>query len=667
MSEGEAGGNRRRRAAWIGGGLGLVVQFWMITGGTGNLFRAQRDAGYFDAQAHAWLAGHWWVPARVVGLEGIIVDGHTQIYFGPWSALLRVPFALFTDSLDTRLSGASMLLAAALAVFGSVRLLGQAHRLRRPTAPSSTGDVVATGVVAFVVPTGTSLLFLSSQTLVYHEASMWGIALALVALSLVVDAAARPSARTLILASAATTAAISARISVGLGPTVALALLALVVTVRTRRPAWAIGAATSVPILVYAFGNWMRFRTLFSVPLGNQVRALVDPASHEFLRHNSGFFGIQFVPTSLVAYLRPWGLQFSGWYPFVDFPSSTPVVGDVVFNNIERVASAPVTMPALVVLAIAGVVLLCRSGAPTPFRIAAIGAAVGCCTMFFFCYIAYRYVGDFVPFFVVTGVVAIDGLLATGSRPWRRFAIGVLAVLAAFGIWVNAGLGVLQQGAWSSQLDQEDVARFVDARLTINDVLGFKTPVVHSVAAGGHLPQHADPGDFAIVGDCDALYIFSGTKPNFLEPNTWRPVERTRRSGSRAFTARLHSAPNGTLEPLLAIGDQDPPGVLGLEHLGGGRARLVWRGPPDPYRGPAFTFTPGAHRLDVVADPYLNQLRVDVDGDKRLEGFFGTSGLDMTLGQVATPIPGIEPALDGTVRDVRSGASTDLCRSLRRQ
>ena len=409
----------------------------------------------------------------------------------------------------------------------------------------------------------------------------------------------------------------------------------------------------------------MRFRTLFSVPLGNQVRALVDPASHEFLRHNSGFFGIQFVPTSLVAYLRPWGLQFSGWYPFVDFPSSTPVVGDVVFNNIERVASAPVTMPALVVLAIAGVVLLCRSGAPTSFRIAAIGAAVGCCTMFFFCYIAYRYVGDFVPFFVVTGVVAIDGLLATGSRPWRRFAIGVLAVLAAFGIWVNAGLGVLQQGAWSSQLDQEDVARFVDARLTHQ-----RRPRLRDAGRAlrrrraGDLPEHADPGDFAIVGDCDALVHLLGHQAELPRADDVAP------GGAHAaeWLPRVHGAPPlGTererIEPLLAIGDQDPPGVLGLEHLGGGRARLVWRGPPDPYRGPAFTLTPGTHRLDVVADPYLNQLRVDVDGDKRLEGFFGTSGLDMTLGQVTTPIPGIEPALDGTVREVRSGASTDLCRS----
>ena len=484
---------------------------------------------------HTWLAGHWWVPARVVGIEGIVVDGHTQMYFGPLPASLRLPFALFTHSLDSRLGALSMLVAAGIATFASVRLLGQAQRLRRPTAPRSTADVVAAGVVAFVVPAGTTLLYLSSRTLVYHEALIWGSALALLALSLVIDAVELPTRRTLALASAAATAAISSRVSVGLGPTFALTVLALVLTYRSRRPAWGAGVAAGLPIVVYAVGNWVRFRTLFSVPLRDQVRAMLDPASREFLRHNSGFFGLQFVPTSLVAYFRPTGLQFSGWFPFVDFPRSTPVVGDVTFNNIERVASAPATMPALVVLAVVGVVLLARRNAPTSFRIAAIGAGVGCVTMFLFCYIAHRYLGDLVPFLVVAGVVAVDALVGTGPKPWRRWAVGGLAVLAVFGVWVNLGLGILQQGTGGSQLDQANVARFVDTRLRVNDQLGWETPVIHEVARAARLPSDADAGDFAIVGDCDALYFFPGTKPSFLEPTTWRAVERTRGGGNRHF------------------------------------------------------------------------------------------------------------------------------------
>ena len=642
----------RTRAALTGGALGLLIQWWMVTGGTWDLFRARRDADYFDAQAHAWLEGHWWVPPRVVGIEGIVVDGHTQMYFGPLPALLRLPVALFTDALDARLSAFSMLAAACLAVYAALRLLGQVQRIRRPDAVISMGDAVAAGALAFALPAGTTLLFLASRTLVYHEASMWGVALSLLALSFVIEAAEHITTRNLALSCIAATAAISSRVSIGLGPMFALALLAVVLTYRARRPAWGAALAAAVPLIAYAVVNWIRFRTLFSVPLRDQVRTMLDPASHRFLEANDGYFGLQFVPTSLVAYLRPTGLRFSGWFPFVDFPRDTRVIGDATFDTIQNVVSAPVAMPALVGLALAGAVLLARRHAPTSLRIAALGAVAGCVTIFVFGYISYRYVGDLLPLLLILGVVAIDAIVGARPRSWRPIVVTGLAVLAVFGIWVNLGLGFLQQGTSGSQVDPDDVARFVDLRLDVNDRLGWATPVVHRVARDGRLPRRADPGDFAVVGNCAALYILSDVKRNFLEPVTWRPVERSRRSGARHLEARLRPAPAGTVERLLTIGAPERPGALELEHLGRGRARLVWRGPPDTYRGRAFTIDPGVHRLDVTSDPYIHQMSVAIDGDIALEGYFGAAGLATTYGNVI-------------VTELR-GNGTPLCRSLQR-
>ena len=70
------------------------------------------------------------------------------------------------------------------------------------------------------------------------------------------------------------------------------------------------------------------------------------------------------------------------------------------------------------------------------------------------------------------------------------------------------------------------------------------------------------------------------------------------------------------------------------------------------------------HRLDVTADPYIYQLSVDIDGSNALEAFFDTSGSDMSLGQLATPISGIENTLDGTIRELPSSDRAPLCRSL---
>ena len=218
-------------------------------------------------------------------------------------------------------------------------------------------------------------------------------------------------------------------------------------------------------------------------------------------------------------------------------------------------------MPALVVLAIAGVVLLVRRGAPTSFRVAAIGAAVGCCTVFFFCYIAYRYVGDFIPFLVVTGVVAIDALIGRGLT-----AVAPIRDRRPGGPRGVRHLGERRaRGAPARRVELADSTR-ATSRVSSTPASASTTSSASSRRSctrsrrAGACPRTPTPGDFAIVGDCDALYIFSGTKPNFLEPTTWRPVERTRRSGSRRFTARLHAAPKGTIEPLLAIGRPGPSG-----------------------------------------------------------------------------------------------------------
>ena len=142
------------RAAWIGGALGLVVQFWMITEepvavlrsatpatstrrptpgspGTGGSPRRRRPRGHRRRRPHADVL-------RAVGR-------------GAASAVRPLHHAF-----DSRLSGVSMLLAAALAVYGGATRAGAP--LRRPHAPWSTADTVATAVVAFVVPAGTTLL-----------------------------------------------------------------------------------------------------------------------------------------------------------------------------------------------------------------------------------------------------------------------------------------------------------------------------------------------------------------------------------------------------------------------------------------------------------------------------------------------------------------------------
>ena len=77
-------------------------------------------------------------------------------------------------------------------------------------------------------------------------------------------------------------------------------------TTAGRLPVLAPGLAAVVPVALYAVVNWIKFRTLFSVPFWDQGFTMENPIRQEFLRENNGtLFGIKFIPTTLVQYLRP--------------------------------------------------------------------------------------------------------------------------------------------------------------------------------------------------------------------------------------------------------------------------------------------------------------------------------------------------------------------------
>ena len=78
--------------------------------------------GFYDAQADAWLDGRWDIPHERLGFEAFIVDGKAYEYFGPFPALLRLPFAAF-DSFDGRLTQVSIFVAFVVFMVATSRLL----------------------------------------------------------------------------------------------------------------------------------------------------------------------------------------------------------------------------------------------------------------------------------------------------------------------------------------------------------------------------------------------------------------------------------------------------------------------------------------------------------------------------------------------------------------
>ena len=118
-----------------------------------------------------------------------------------------------------------------------------------------------------------------------------------------------------------------------------------------RRRCW----PCAVPVVVYCAINVVKFDSLISVPWDRQQYSQVVEDRREFLDESgNSFFGVQFAPTTLVQYLRPDGLAFSGVFPWIEAPDHADVIGDARFDTIEPTASVPASMPVIVVLAVSG-------------------------------------------------------------------------------------------------------------------------------------------------------------------------------------------------------------------------------------------------------------------------------------------------------------------------
>lgn len=631
--------HRRRFALWWGAGsaLGALLFTWMATGGSFRLFGWYPTADFYDAQAHQLLGGHLDVPRRVLGIEAFVVGGKSYMYQGPWPAVLRFPVALFTHALDGRLAVVSMLVAFVVASVALGLLTWDVRRLVRGDGAIGPVERWLLAAFAFACTGGSIMVFEASEVSVYHESAMWGIAMALLAFWAILRHLLRPGRWTLAVAALFATLTLMSRASLGLGAVAALGLVLLgelTAWWRARRnrpgPAWAAwlrpgrpaarravvltAVACAVPVLLYASLNVAKFGTPLSVPWEKQVFTEVSSARRDFLAENNDtFFGPQFVPTTLVEYLRPDAFRLDDRFPYLGFDASQigreVGLGGVRFDKIDATGSVPVSFPLLCVLGLVGIaaVVMLRRARPRLRLLTAplLGAAASAGTILVFGFIAQRYLGDVLPFLAlasIVGFVALGAVLPRCSTRVRRGTVAVLVALGLVATWVTFAQSYWYQRVFASPGTEAATGGFVRAR---NDLPTL--PGLHSltpVTRGSHLPARGDAGQLFVVGDCDGVYVSDGATVDELSHTNWKPVARTPAVGAYDVDLTFPDAPAGTQDPLLVSGTADHPNVLAVEYLGDDHVRFVYRGAGIEGAGPAVHVTPGkTYRARLALDP----------------------------------------------------------------
>ncbi len=385
-------GRRYLYGSAAGIAIAAVAFSWMVTGGTFQFLQSVPFSNFYDVQARSLLHGTWSMPAGVLSIEGIQTNGHTDMYYGPVPALMRLPVLVATHSLDGRLTEPSLLIAFVVSLVFSSLLGWRIRRLVRGSAVVSTAEACLTAALIVVIGVGSVLFFLGSTAQVYEEAELWGAAFALGAFCALVGFLERPSAGRLVSTGVLATLAVLTRGSVGAGPLVAIFLVALVYLFcwsGNRIPGWkattrwlarfsgfrvaepsgrfglGLLAAVGVPLSLYVLINEIKFGTPFSIPLNRQVFALVNAQRRAVLAANGGsLFGLKFLPTNSLAFLRPDALSFTRVFPWTFFPGKAPVLGHALYTARDWTSSIPVSMPVLFLLALLGLVLVWRPARP---------------------------------------------------------------------------------------------------------------------------------------------------------------------------------------------------------------------------------------------------------------------------------------------------------------
>ncbi|GIU87520.1 MAG: hypothetical protein KatS3mg009_2035 [Acidimicrobiia bacterium] len=656
------------RAGALGGAAAAVPFTWLVTLGRLDLLQRHDLAGFYDAQAHALLDGHWDIPRDRLGFEAFIVDGKAYTYFGPWPTLLRLPVAALTDRYDGRLTQLSLLAAFAVLMVATVRLAWRAREVAHAGAPVGRFEAALAACFTFTVGAGSVVPFLASRPVVYHEAELWGAAWAVAAFAALLGFLRRPSGRGVALAGGATGLALLTRSSVGIGPVVALGVVlagrALVLAARrwgrpalARPAAWfglppaggashlpGLAVALAAPIGAYAAVNLARFGHPWRLPIADQVATVIDPVRpHIFAGTGGSLFAAKFLPTNLAALLRPDGLGLDGAFPWVTFPSRARVVGEVTFAAIDPAAALPASAPLLFALAAAGAVALVlprRWSARdlAPLRAPALGAAFGGVGVLTIPFVNQRYHADLLPLLGVLGATAAFGAVGRfvprlASRRTKAVLACAAAVLAAASAAVAVALAVQYQRAYSPFTTDAERAAFVRFQHEVARRLPFASPP--PVRRGSALGEPAPAGTLLVLGDCAGVYWSDGTR--------WYPIERTAATGR--FRLRLGfpaGAAGGTVAVAGTGADADR---IAAAPDGSGHVRFVLTSPrvarpvrSDPVRlPPDRTLT-----VDLLVDNRLGVVDVSVAGRSVL-------GLAYLVGPDPIRVAGrddADPALD---------------------
>jgi hypothetical protein len=183
-----------------------LIYTWFITWGTWKLFENEDHNWsfadrYFNAQADSLRHGRLDVPADTLKYEAFEVDGKCYGYFGIATAAMRVPLLwIFPDS-ATKWNRVLAIAGCLANVIAAYWILLTVRKLFLRPDDLTAGEKWLYTLFVWIAGLGSTTVYLSSRSFMYHEPIAWGAAFALLFYCCFLQYLIRPRVRMLTAAS----------------------------------------------------------------------------------------------------------------------------------------------------------------------------------------------------------------------------------------------------------------------------------------------------------------------------------------------------------------------------------------------------------------------------------------------------------------------------------
>lgn len=628
-----------------------AVYLLVATRLTDGLLRRQFTNGayshFFDYQAEALMRGDLALPRGAIGIEAFVVDGREQMYFGSFPAIIRMPLLRFTDALFGDLTLLSSFAAWLVFVLCAWALADMALPLLAPDVDERVRWWTTLGWKV-TVGLGSPMLMLSGPAWVFSEAIMWGTAISLLFQYRLLCEIRASSTRNQLLLGGTLLLAVLNRPTHALGCLAVLTALVAIRAIRRRtltRGDLVLGGATIVSGIVMVVPNWLRFHRIYGLPMDAHRITQVEAYRREMLAYaGNDYTDPRYVPTNVLAYLRPDGISISSRFPFINAPRHIPTVFfDAVYDITNRtpsiVASSPLLFALTIVGAIVGLTTVRAGGINRQLGFVAVVGIPAAGAHLVWGFINGRFLADFLPLMLPLGLIGLAPLMAWWSRGTSRRRRSSMIVGLALVAWsVTANIGLALGASYFTGYDG-DVEEYV-ALQGRDDFWRSATSIRHPDVTGFRFDRDDPPAPdtIAILGDCEAAYISNGEQ---VDP--WLSLGYGVNDFRREYSITLPDELPAVSIPLATFRAVDPtaPDKPATFHVslvtdadGSTRLELADEFGFVPY--PLEGVEPGDQfELAITSDPVRRVMYFDVDGDTVAYGHDLTRALYSDGGQIA--------------------------------